>query len=274
MSILDYSEVIEEISPTDLTEDHFPPLLSTNIQAGFFLKNKGYCRYCGIEMLSPINEVEDGGGRYDHVHRVHQCHECSWWWEEEYEDIYIGGGDRLTKERKRFGILKRYDVDDIEIPMNTLRGVLSQDNSLLYHLHPTKFEKLVGSVFRDHLDCEVRHLGRTGDGGIDLLLIQGEKQTVIQVKRRSNKSATEGVAPIRELIGAMILRGNKNGVFVTTANTFSGPAKSAASLAPKKTSDIEKIELVDCGSLIELLNLTMPKISAPWKNRNWSIEYW
>lgn len=273
MSILDYSEIVEEVAPTDIAEGHLP-LLSSTIQSGFFHEHSGRCRYCGIEMQSPLNEIEDGGGGYDHVHRVHQCHQCSWWWEEEYEEIYIGEGDRLSKERKRFGILNRYDVGSIELPINTLRNYLSKHTGILYDIHPTKLEQLVGSVFRDHYECEVRHLGRTGDGGVDLLLIQGERQTVVQVKRRSKKNVTEGVAPIRELIGAMILQGKKDGMFVTTAKSFSMPAKSAASQAPTKTADINKIELINCGKLVDILDLTMPKITAPWENRRWNEEYW
>lgn len=32
-------------------------------------------------------------------------------------------------------------------------------------------EELVASIFRDHYDCEVQVVGKSNDGGVDLILI-------------------------------------------------------------------------------------------------------
>ena len=160
------------------------------------------------------------------------------------------------------------------MPIAALRETLTKSPSLLHEIHPIKCEELVGAVLRDHMDCEVKHVGRTGDGGIDLILISGSTQFVVQVKRRVDPQSTEGIVPIRELIGAMILGEHKNGIFVSTSKTFSKAAKLAASVVPAKTKNIEKLELIDCRTFVELLHLTGPQITQPWQDRNWRKEFW
>lgn len=53
--------------------------------------------------------------------------------------------------------------------------------------------------------------------GKDLILLDGEKQTFIQVKRRTQAQKVEPVSSIRDLIGASVIGDADACVFVTTA---------------------------------------------------------
>ena len=273
MTVLSYEKTVEHIDKSEIEGDH-SPLLGSMIQTGFFLKRKSLCKYCGTRMSVPVSNIVDGGGGWDHVERIYQCDTCAWWWEENFEDIYLGEGDRMRKHRTRYGVLERFDPKSIDVPIAALRETIRKSPDILYQIHPTKFEELVGSVLKDHMDCEVHHVGKTGDGGIDLILVKAQKRFVVQVKRRTHPDSTEGIAPIRELIGAMILTGHKNGIFVSTSEKFSLAAKVAAVAVPAKTKEIERIELIDCPSFAAILELTRDKLHRPWEKSEWQVKFW
>jgi len=262
MEILDYSESFEE-KHEELHEDFFTPLLAL-IQTGFFADVKEKCKYCGTPMEIPMNEIENGGGGSSWVNRVYSCSRCGWWYELDQDEIYIGEGDYFATTRYKFGTLREYDVESISVPIMVLRRALLKNINLLFSIHPTKMEQLVGSVFRDYFSCDVMHLGKSKDGGIDLLLIDGDKQYVVQVKRRSTSRSVEGVDVVRELVGAMVLTQQRSGIFVTTADHFTRPAMNAVKTA-RKLGVVKKIELIDIHRFIDVLNLTADKVEMPWE---------
>lgn len=114
-------------------------------------------------------------------------------------------------------------------------------------------ERLVQSVFRDHFQTDVKHIGKSHDGGVDLLMLLGENPYILQVKRRKSPGKTEGVSCIRELLGATLLNGGKNSIFVTTADHFSSAAKNAAQNAVTK-SIVNSFDLINGPDFISMLN--------------------
>ena len=61
-------------------------------------------------------------------------------------------------------------------------------------------------------------LGRPRDGGVDVLLIDAEKEEwLIQVKRRKSQNSTEGVNTIRNILGVMTVKDVYKGIVVSTA---------------------------------------------------------
>jgi restriction endonuclease Mrr len=126
-------------------------------------------------------------------------------------------------------------------------------------------EKLVQSVFREHYSCDVEHVGRSHDGGIDLILVNADSPTVVQVKRRKSLDHIEGVAGIREFLGATILQNGKNCIYVSTSKKFSEPAIEAAQQAIK-VGAVESYELFDFDRFCDVLKLTTEVDPAPWKS--------
>ena len=85
---------------------------------------------------------------------------------------------------------------------------IKQHPDLLHSFNATRFEKFVADVFRaNYTNAEVLHIGKPGDGGIDVLLIgTGKEDWLIQVKHHKSQSHSEGVKTIRDMIGAMHLK--------------------------------------------------------------------
>lgn len=177
------------------------------------------------------------------INEVAEC-SCGWWYALVDNDVCNDGHVAAIG-----GVLDHYNVDSKQVPVEVLEHELRKRPHLFRHVNPTKMEKLVGSILRDVFDCDVVHLGGAGDGGIDLLLLHADDPIAVQVKRRQSASSAEGVAPIRELLGAALLGRYKHALFVTTAPRFSPAAKDAARLATE-------IDLVSSFELCDLDKLT------------------
>ena len=105
-------------------------------------------------------------------------------------------------------------------------------------------EELVGSVFREHFDCETVHCGSTGDRGIDLFLVMSDDLIPVQVKRRTKPGKTESVKTVREMMGVMYRDRFRKAKIVSTAEKFS----------PSGITDIRKVLSDNLADEIELFN--------------------
>ncbi|MEO8527778.1 MAG: restriction endonuclease [Pseudolysinimonas sp.] len=229
------------------------------------------CKYCQRTMHEVYDEVQGewGSSAYRRI-RTFAC-ACGWWNSEDvYQAVaYPEYGDAFNWQAVNSqGCLRAFSVSDSEIPTATLREALARDRADLRHVDPYKLERLVGDVMSDFFNCEVRHVGRAGDGGIDLLLMDGDSPRAIQVKRRSREVA-EAVSFVREFVGAMLLGGHISGMFVTTAPRFSAAAESTAALAVSK-SLVSRIDLVDADSLLSFIRATPPTPS--WQDITPTLE--
>ena len=125
-------------------------------------------------------------------------------------------------------------------------------------------EELVADVFKDFVDCEIRLVGKSHDGGKDLILLDGDKQTFVQVKRRTRNEKTEPVSSIRDLIGASVIGDANACVFVTTADHFSIHAKNAAQKVVEKKI-LDSFELIDYHRFVDILKLQKKSYPKEWE---------
>jgi hypothetical protein len=100
-------------------------------------------------------------------------------------------------------ILKEFKTNDVNLPIAALLNALAKDKRLLHQIHPTKMEELAQSVLSDFFNCEVMHVGKAGDGGKDLIVIQKDEPILVQVKRRSKENAVESVSTVRDILGTI-----------------------------------------------------------------------
>lgn len=265
-NIFDYSEYTFESGFRE--RDLISPDSNTYL---FFQRHKeGMCPFCKIK--TTIIHKDSActypdwldGGYFNAREYVEKCCKCGWW--------------KLTCNKKTTGecdaesieitnaILRKYNLSDKAIPINILQKYLKSNYEDVIHINDNRMEKLVQSVFSEHFNCEVKHIGKSNDGGIDLLLINSENPSVIQVKRRKKLKYTESVSGIRDLIGATLLSGNKNSIFVSTCDKFSKQSE----LAAKKIVDlgtIENFELYDFNKFNDILKLTTNTDKEPWKDQ-------
>jgi hypothetical protein len=102
-------------------------------------------------------------------------------------------------------------------------------------------ETLVADIFRaNYQHSEVMHVGRPGDRGIDVIFIDSAcTKWLIQVKRRARVRTSEGFATLQSLLGTMALEGERHGMIVSTAHSFSYQARQAQRRARQQGYVIE-----------------------------------
>lgn len=111
------------------------------------------------------------------------------------------------------------------------------------HLSDLELEKLAEQVYRK-LGYSVRHVGQTGDHGIDVLLVNPNQQKeIVQCKQWSKPV---GEAALRDLYGAM-MHGQAVRGWIWAPRGFSGPAKAWAQGKP--------IVLVDEAEITRLIGI-------------------
>jgi hypothetical protein len=223
------------------------------------------CPYCQT-MLDTVHEsnreINSVFGRIV----VRLCPKCGWWESSDECSLEENQETRWYRSRevRRRALLREYSVGGSEVPLQYLHKHISRHPNALSYVSPRRLEELVGKAFSEVMNCEAIHIGGPNDGGIDLILIDGERRYVVQVKRRSTDAA-ECVRGVREFVGAMVLQGYLNGLFVTTAPRFSPPAERTARLA-KKRNLVESISLIDSSRLFDICKLTANRIPPAWKH--------
>ena len=249
-AILDYSSLSEIRA--------FRPLINVDPRDVDPLAGEDRTCACCSGPLTEVEEVSETA--WGDPAAILACPACGWWCQ-----YAIGSNRDGYYEAERVpAALRTYSVADIEVPLDALRRELSRRSGILEELCAKRMEELVGSVLSDFMDCEVIHTGRTGDGGIDLLLLNSDLQYVVQVKRRIVHNRGESVRAIREFLGATLLAGAKRGIYVTTATHFT-PAAAEAAASARSLGLVEKLHLVDRTRFFRLLNLVSDHTLPPWR---------
>jgi hypothetical protein len=226
----------------------------------------GWCPFCYKSANKVSNKgtsfTYDFGSWREMTEEVWQC-ECGWW--QVYFYSYMEEVNSFKDWYKciHSAQLKKFEIGARDIPIKTLRSYIEENPNKIYSIHDKKMEQLVASVFRDFFQCEVEEVGKSHDGGVDLILIKSDVPTIIQVKRRMSSKKVESVKEIRDLLGASMLTESRNCMFVTTADHFSKDAVNSRDIAIKVNA-VDSFELFDCKRFLDMLNLTSKQINEEW----------
>ncbi len=224
---------------------------------------EGFCPYCKIQCQ--YTEYEKENLYYWHLYRC----DCGWWdlihFDQDPYDPYLQYTYHTFEHQIR-GILKSWAIEDKDLPLHVLNNYIKSKPELLLHIHHTKMEEHVQDVLKEHYSCEVKHVGKSGDGGIDLYVINKDGPIAIQVKRRRSLEKTEPVETVRSLIGAIQLSDItfKDATIVTTAHRFTKPAIKSAKISIEKGL-VNNFNLIDFNSFVSMLGLAQGKTPEPWK---------
>lgn len=167
--IIDYSEY--------LIENHSYGINKPNSRREIFFAARGLCPFCNCMAKSVVSkggaEVEKWGPWHEAVLDVWEC-ECGWWQIDSYS--YMEEEDRFKDwwHKRISGEIKSFNIADKNIPVNVLRDYLKKHNDDIYYINDRKMEELVAGIFRDYYECDVEIVGKSGDGGVDLILINGD----------------------------------------------------------------------------------------------------
>jgi len=190
-----------------------------------FFKKDSVCPHCNASLKETYIHGKNTGvvGVYMEL-LIWQCERCGWWRGKQLlldEQDNIDTIDSYRQETIYLSVVKRFSVDDKLLPLNALMSELQKRPEMLYHIAPSKLEEVAQSVLRNFFDCDVKHVGKTGDGGIDLIVIDSESPILVQVKRRADPERTELVKEIREFVGTLFIEDKRRGIFLSTARNFS-----------------------------------------------------
>ena len=212
------------------------------------------CPYC-----SSFTTQRDFG-----YYSLFNCEKCGWWTTIHASE---GGGFSAYKKSKVYkGILKKYPIDSLEIPINELRDFLKKHPNNMAFTHPTVFEKLMADCIKyTHEYCEIKHVGGTGDGGVDIILVSlNEGKRLVQVKRRENLTSTEGVKVVRELNGVLFRENIPNGMVITTAKKFSKAAIKEIDITALNREKYN-MKLFTYNNIVDLFDIVPNEPYKPWE---------
>lgn len=186
------------------------------------------------------------------------CPKCSFWHGEWYRDLGIGyTGCPESEWEAQLSKVAEFESVLPEGCEAELAHYLRVNPNLWGRLAPRRLETLVAHIFRhNYAASEVMHVGRPGDGGVDVIFIDsGGRRWLIQVKRRENINSSEGVGTLRNLLGVMVLEDASYGAIVSTSDHFTYSTYKARNNAEKKGF---MVSLIDRGKLDRLLDPVMP----------------
>ena len=242
--------------------------LSTDLITYFEYPIEGFppnnrCPYCDHSLHLIKHQDDEHIGDFLLAGGVEYCINCHYWRFHHLEGRYIGRWSVYAYSY--MSLISKMREFENELPQEC-SGELSQwlrQNPLRWNaLNPYQFEKLVADIFNaNYQQAEVIHVGKSHDGGVDILFIDThEKQWLIQVKRRRNIQKGEPVETIRNLLGTMLLEGAYHGIVVSTADHFTYQACKAAQRAEEVGMTVK---LIDRGLLDRMLEVILPNV-LPW----------
>jgi len=219
------------------------------------------CAFCATPLDNLRDESSSGGKCGDSVisdYTVRACPLCGWWSIRKRFSSQFASAS-VNEDEGNAGLLKKFDVADQTVPLDQIRAYLMGRYDARFEIHPGIFEDVVASVYSDR-GYRTRVTGRSGDGGVDVIL-DGPNTIAVQVKRKQGKIEAE---QIRAFYGALVLKGYTEGIFVSTSSYRAGAKEAAAKFADHGV----RIELVDAPRFYEALGIAQRQRYATLRDRS------
>lgn len=264
--ILDYSEYTERCGSKGV-------ILYERVDNNTDIFNEqAKCPFCIDSQLRTVHKKSKKDypewlfGSFDEYESVVRCDKCGWW-QYEYHNQSDAAVDGIVASDKRIvtAVLKEYQENDKNIPVQILSEYINKNPEKIYSIHNKSMEELVKSVFEDYYSCDVELVGKSHDGGKDLIMIDSGEKTFIQVKRRMSSDKVESVKEVRELLGASYADDVKSCIFVSTADHFSSDATKFAKNVVQ-TRKCDRFDLIDCKRFLNMLQLTRKDYPEMWES--------
>lgn len=241
-------------------------ILPSDVQK--FFHNDKRCPFCSSQLENVflgIRSEPKGGDLYESG-KIYECKNCGWW---TYKFRVSEDADLIDEVRsyytdsRYYGIMKSYNITDKELPIEVLSAELKKKPDILYDINPYKLEELSQEILKGVYDCKVNHVGKTGDGGVDLLILEADEPILVQVKRRKNPNHVELVKGVREFVGTLFIEGQRKGIYISTAKRYSKGSKETAEKLIRNRK-LDYFELIDYDKLCSLMGNINEK--KPWSS--------
>lgn len=241
---------------------------STNLDAYNWNKQhfrgaSGLCPFCHVPTQKRVNYLCEYKPNPFETNILFECKTCGWW---EIERKFEAGGiegDVAYAAIHHEALAKIFNTEGAEAPTTALVEHLRKVPDFLYGVNKKKMEEIVQYIFSSFYACEVEHCGKSHNGGIDLIMIDSDEPTLIQVKCRERKDCVESISKIREFLGAMWIKQSRKGIYVTTADHYSSVSKRTINqMISEKILD--SFEMVDYKRFVEMLNIVKSPKELIW----------
>lgn len=227
------------------------------------------CAFCRTPMTRSEFElrdlVDDELPNYRSESSLSTCESCRHWEHVEFRnETYDSRGLMVDRYQIAITVAKTREFEQ-NAPDGSLEEIAQwfRRHPKLYNsVTPKYLEHLIARIFANNGEyCEVRHVGRPDDGGVDVVLIEASGSTwLVQVKRREHPESVEPVSTIRNLLGTLLLEESTRGIVVSTADHFSYRAQQAVDRIKDRGYIVR---LVDRRALDQILASRLPL--APWQ---------
>jgi hypothetical protein len=205
------------------------------------------------------------------------CSTCGWWHSNERATLY----PLNLPSRSPYNYcpaIENIDIRSSQVAVDDLIFHLTRRWEDRKRISASSAESLVASLLREHLKCDVISSTAnttTPDRGIDLHVCHdnGEIIAAVQVKRRINRQV-EGVAEVRNFVGALAIENIAKGIFVTTATHYTREATLVAEKLKSSTCSRLQLDLVNGRDLFELLKTLPRKEKLILPKGTGSIDIW
>ncbi|RJQ77164.1 MAG: hypothetical protein C4519_13905 [Desulfobacteraceae bacterium] len=217
------------------------------------------CPFCKTSMRIALERPA-----YSETNTVWQCQKCGWW---ELERVFRAGGvqdDVAYAAIHHQACVKNFAINSSKVPTEALVDHLQKRPDIVYSVNKKKMEEIVQYVFSDFYECEVTHVGKSHDGGVDLIMIDADEPTLIQVKCRESKNAIEPISQIREFLGVMWINQSKKGAFMSTADHFSSVSVNTINEMLSKGL-LRSFDLIDFKRFVEMLKAIKSPKETIWE---------
>lgn len=201
---------------------------------------------------------------------IQLCLKCGYW-----GGIGFREWNSHLHSQPRRGVIGRYktiqpiDAQSTEYLATHLRRFPKD----LINISPKRSETFVMDLLSDYLNCEVKSLGGTKDGGIDGFILKGNDiGTIIQVKWHESTGKAESVKVVREVAGTLLARHVPQGILVSNRKKYSEPAKQEAeSISQLSIDGLGRInlQLIDYHNILDMLEITSTKATSNMGINDW-----
>ena len=212
------------------------------------------CPYCDAELQQ--NRIEEpchsvAMSTYSGAAIGLRCVACNWWCIQRDATEDNDGSDILSHHLSTYeAVICRFEEAIWSNALKCAEDELVEYRKGLKSLEPKAVEKVVGRILSQYHRCEVNHVGRSHDKGIDLIVVKGDVDIAVQVKHRYLSDKVQGVKPVREFVGAIVGEGFSTGLFVSTAPSFS---KDASDYVARVNRNFVPLNLIDIRGLREII---------------------
>ncbi len=246
-------------------EGNVETFLESKFENGIDDSEAENCPYCGKPFQhryferdeDVLFEEETGIAFFKYIFQT--CSYCSHW-----ELTGFEGGRGCMYDSQTIvaaGVKAKFSTQFPHGCSEELAQHLRRNPELWHRLSPLRMETLVADIFRSNFShSEVLHVGSPGDRGVDVVFIESSGvKWLIQVKRRENPKKAESFSTLQSILGTMALTGERNGIIVSTSDSFSFQARREVANAKSQGF---LVELVDKGKLNRMIEPLLPR--TPW----------